>query len=297
MVLASLAGGIDVESADGFVRCSFPQVTPVPAQIGREVARQLGGTGSELVALGRVISRLVDGFIAWDALLLEVNPLVHTSDGRWVIADVHLELDDDAAYRQRDIQDTLERSLRADNQQSEFERKAYDAKGLIKSAIRDRNPVMFIENISLYATKAEVPDEEYTVPLGTAEVRRAGDDVTLIALSAMVPLALQAAEQLASEGISAEVIDPRSLAPLDIDTIVASVEKTGRAVVSHVAHKTGGVGAEIAQQITERAFDYLDGPVVRVAAKDLPIAASQKLEAEIFPDVDDLVAACKSFAS
>ena len=173
----------------------------------------------------------------------------------------------------------------------------YDAKGLIKSAIRDPNPVMFIENISLYATKAEVPDEEYTVPLGTAEVRRAGDDVTLIALSAMVPLALQAAEQLASEGISAEVIDPRSLAPLDIDTIVASVEKTGRAVVSHVAHKTGGVGAEIAQQITERAFDYLDGPVVRVAAKDLPIAASQKLEAEIFPDVDDLVAACKSFAS
>ena len=173
----------------------------------------------------------------------------------------------------------------------------YDAKGLIKSAIRDRNPVVFIENISLYATKAEVPDEEYMVPLGSAEVRRTGDDVTIVALSSMVPLALQAAEQLAAEGISAEVIDPRSLAPLDIDTIVVSVEKTGRAVVSHVAHKTGGVGAEIAQQITERAFDYLDGPVVRVAAKDLPIAASQALEAEIFPDVDDLVAACKSFAS
>ena len=126
VVLASLAGGIDVESADGFVRCSFPQVTPVPAQIGREVARQLGGTGSELVALGRVISRLVDGFIAWDALLLEVNPLVHTSDGRWVIADVHLELDDDAAYRQRKIRNTLERSLKADNQRSEFERKAIE---------------------------------------------------------------------------------------------------------------------------------------------------------------------------
>ena len=173
----------------------------------------------------------------------------------------------------------------------------YDAKGLIKSAIRDRNPVVFIENIGLYATKGEIPDEEYMVPLGIAEVRRAGDDVTLIALSSMVPSALQAAEQLAAEGISVEVIDPRSLAPLDIDSIIASVEKTGRAVVTHVAHKTAGVGAEIAQQITERAFDSLDGPVVRVAAKDIPIAASQVLEAEIFPDVDDLVAACKSFTS
>ena len=173
----------------------------------------------------------------------------------------------------------------------------YDAKGLIKSASRDRNPVMFVENISLYATKAEIPKDEYTVPLGSAKVRRAGDDVTIVALSSMVPCALQAAEQLASEGVSVEVIDPRSLAPLDIDTIIASVEKTGRDVVSHVAHKTGGVGAEIAQQITERGFDYLDGPVVRVAAKDLPIAASQKLEAEIFPTVDDLIDACKSFVN
>ena len=113
----------------------------------------------------------------------------------------------------------------------------------------------------------------------------------------MVSKALKAAEHLAADGIQAEVIDPRSLSPLDIDTIVGSVQQSGRLVVSHVAHKTGGVGAEIAQQVTEQAFDYLDGPVVRVAAQDVPIAASQVLETAIFPDVQHIVDACKSFAS
>jgi pyruvate/2-oxoglutarate/acetoin dehydrogenase E1 component len=173
----------------------------------------------------------------------------------------------------------------------------YDARGLIKTAIRDRNPVMFIENIGLYATKGDVPEEPYTIPLGQADVKRGGSDVTVVAISGMVPKALQAAEQLAQEGIEAEVIDPRSLAPLDIETIIASVQKTGRLVIAHVAHKTGGVGAEIAQQVSERAFDYLDGPVVRVAAQDVPIAASQALENSIFPDVADIVAACRSLRS
>ena len=172
-----------------------------------------------------------------------------------------------------------------------------DAKGLIKTSIRDRNPVIFVENISLYATKGEVPDGEYATPLGKADVKRAGKDVTIVALSSMVPKALKAAEHLAADGIQAEVIDPRSLSPLDIDTIVGSVQQSGRLVVSHVAHKTGGVGAEIAQQVTEQAFDYLDGPVVRVAAQDVPIAASQVLETAIFPDVQHIVDACKSFAS
>ena len=171
----------------------------------------------------------------------------------------------------------------------------YDAKGLIKTAIRDPNPVVFVENISLYATKSEIPEQEYLIPFGQAEIKRAGDDVTVVALAAMVPRALQAAEQLAQEGMSVEVIDPRTLAPLDIETIVASVEKTGRLVVAHMAHKTGGVGAEIAQQVVERAFDYLDGPVVRVAAVDAPIAASQALEAAIYPDVQNVVEACLSF--
>ncbi len=172
---------------------------------------------------------------------------------------------------------------------------AYDAKGLIKTAIRDRDPVLFIENVSLYGTKTEVPEDEYTIPFGQAAVRREGDDVTIIALSSMAPLALKAADELARQGIHAEVIDPRTLAPLDMDTIVASVEKTGRAVVVHLAHKTGGVGAEIAQQITERAFDYLDGPVVRVASVDAPVAASGTLEKALYPDQRAIVEACLSF--
>ncbi len=170
----------------------------------------------------------------------------------------------------------------------------YDAKGLIKTAIREPNPVVFVENISLYATKSEIPDEEYLIPFGQAEIKREGNDVTVVALAAMVPRALQAAEILAEQGVSVEVIDPRTLAPLDIETIVASVEKTGRLVVAHMAHKTGGVGAEIAQQVTERAFDYLDGPVVRIAAADVPIAASQVLEAAAFPDSHAIVEACLS---
>jgi pyruvate/2-oxoglutarate/acetoin dehydrogenase E1 component len=166
---------------------------------------------------------------------------------------------------------------------------------LIKTAIRDPNPVVFVESISLYSTKSQVADEEYLIPLGQAEVKRPGEDVTVVALGPMVPKALKAAEQLADEGLELEVIDPRSIMPLDINTIVTSVEKTGRLVVTHLAHKTGGVGAEIAQQVTERAFDALDGPVVRVAAADVPIAASARLEKATFPDVADIVQACKSF--
>jgi len=172
---------------------------------------------------------------------------------------------------------------------------AYDAKGLIKTAIRDPNPVVFIENLGLYASKSDVPEEEYLIPFGQADIKRAGDDVTIVAISAMVPKALKAAEELAKDGIEAEVIDPRTLAPLDIDTIIESVVKTGQLVIAHVAPKTGGVGAEIAQQVTEQAFDYLDGPVVRVAAADVPIAASQALETAAYPDWPDIVEACLSF--
>lgn len=171
----------------------------------------------------------------------------------------------------------------------------YDAKGLIKSAIREPNPVAFVESISLYSSKNSIPDDEYLIPFGQAEIKRAGSDVTVVALGAMVQKAMQAAEELEKEGLSVEVIDPRTLAPLDIDTIVGSVKKTGRLVIAHLAHKTGGVGAEIAQQVTERAFDSLDGPVVRVASADVPIGASQFLEKALFPDVADIVKACKSF--
>ena len=171
---------------------------------------------------------------------------------------------------------------------------ALDAKGLLKSALRDNNPVVFIENVKLYASRSAIPEEEYLIPFGQADVKRAGDDVTIVAISAMVHDALNAAETLAGAGISAEVIDPRTLAPLDADTIIASVEKTGRLIVAHKANKTGGIGAEIAQIVSERAFDALDAPVVRVAAKDVPIAASAPLEAATFPGVDEIVAAART---
>jgi pyruvate/2-oxoglutarate/acetoin dehydrogenase E1 component len=171
----------------------------------------------------------------------------------------------------------------------------YDAKGLIKTAIRDRNPVIFAESIGLYPTRGEVPEDDYTVPFGQAEVKRAGSDVTVVAIGAMVAKALKAAEELAAQGLEAEVIDPKTLVPLDIDTIVESVKKTGRLVVAHQAHKVGGVGAEIAQQVTELAFNYLDAPVKRVAAAQVPAAASQPLEAALYPGTPEIVAACLSF--
>jgi len=161
----------------------------------------------------------------------------------------------------------------------------YDAKGLIKTAIRDPNPVIFVETIGLYSTRGDVPADDYTVPFGQADVKRAGSDVTVVALGGMVPPALKAAAELAERGLEIEVIDPRTLAPLDIETIVASVKKTGRLVVTHLAHKVGGVGAEIAQQVTEQAFDYLDAPVKRLGAKHSPVPFSQALEMASFPSV------------
>jgi pyruvate/2-oxoglutarate/acetoin dehydrogenase E1 component len=171
----------------------------------------------------------------------------------------------------------------------------YDAKGLIKTALRDRNPVIFAESISLYPTRGEVPEDDYAVPFGQAEIKRAGTDVTVVAIGAMVPKALKAAEELAQQGLEIEVIDPKTLVPLDIDTIVESVKKTGRLVVAHLAHKVGGVGAEIAQQVNELAFNYLDAPVKRVAAAQVPAAASQPLEAALYPGTPEIVAACLSF--
>jgi pyruvate/2-oxoglutarate/acetoin dehydrogenase E1 component len=167
----------------------------------------------------------------------------------------------------------------------------YDAKGLLKTAIRNPNPVIFFENKMLYNEKGEVPEEPYFVPFGQANIIRDGEDVTIVALSDMVPYALKAAEQLDGQGISAEVIDPRTLAPLDIVPMVQSVQKTGRLIVAHEANLTGGVGAEIASQIAYQAFDYLLAPIERVAAKDSPVPFNPRLEKEVLPDDQDVVAA------
>lgn len=167
----------------------------------------------------------------------------------------------------------------------------YDAKGLLKTAIRNPNPVIFFENKMLYNEKSEVPEEPYFVPFGQANIIREGEDVTIVALSDMVQYALKAADQLAGQGISAEVIDPRTLAPLDIVTIVQSVQKTGRLVVAHEANLTCGVGAEIASRVAYQAFDYLLAPIERVAAKDSPVPFNPRLEKEVLPDDRDVVAA------
>ena len=169
----------------------------------------------------------------------------------------------------------------------------YDAKGLLKAAIRCDNPVVFIEHKRLYFTKGSVPEGEYTVPLGRAEVKRAGRDVTVLATSYMVLVALEAAAQLAAEGIECEVLDPRTLKPLDMEAVVASVRKTHRLVVVVEACRTGSFASEVAARVGEEAFDELDAPIQRVGGDDVPIPYAANLEAEAIPQVKDVVAAVK----
>jgi pyruvate dehydrogenase E1 component beta subunit len=169
-----------------------------------------------------------------------------------------------------------------------------DAKGLLKSAIRDDDPVIFIEQERMYGMKDEVPeDPDFTIPLGVADVKREGTDATIVARSLMVPTALKAAEELEKEGISCEVIDPRTIRPLDIETIVASVRKTNRAVIAEESHPFASVGAEISAEIMEQAFDFLDAPVKRVSGADVPMPYAKNLELLAIPDVAQIVAAVK----
>ena len=167
---------------------------------------------------------------------------------------------------------------------------AYDAKGLIKSAIRDNDPVVFFEHKALYRRiKEDLPEEEYTVPIGKARVFRPGTDLSVITYGAMVYVAEEAAEELAKEGISVEIVDMRTVLPIDEETILASVRKTSKAILLHEDVLTGGVGGEIAARIGESAFDYLDGPVVRIAAPDVPIPYSPPLEDAFLPSAAKVV--------
>ncbi len=168
-----------------------------------------------------------------------------------------------------------------------------DAKGLLKSAIRNDNPVIFIEHKLLYNTEGPVPEEEYLIPLGQAEIKRPGRDVTIVATSRMVLFALSAAEKLAAEGIEAEVIDPRTLKPLDVPTIVASVRRTNRLVVVNEGCRTGGFAAEVAMRVYEEAFDYLDAPIVRVTTEDVPIPYSETLELTALPSEEKIIEAVR----
>jgi pyruvate dehydrogenase E1 component beta subunit len=169
----------------------------------------------------------------------------------------------------------------------------HDAKGLLKSAIRDDNPVIFIEAQLLYGTKGEVPEYDYTLPIGKAAVTRTGGDVTIVAYSKMALLALEAAEELSKEGIEADVIDLRTLKPLDTDTLLESVSKTGRVVIVEEGWKFSGLGAQIAETMYSRGFDALDGPIVRVAGEEVPMPYTRPLEDLAIPDLARVMSAVK----
>jgi len=162
----------------------------------------------------------------------------------------------------------------------------YDMKGLMKSAIRDPNPVVLFEPKACYPIKGEVPDDDYVVPIGVGEVKREGDDATIIAMGGMVRPSLEAAEMLKAEGISVEVVDPRTIRPLDKDIILGSVEKTGRALVVHEANVIGGVGGEIAAIIADEGFRYLKAPIKRIGGKETPVPVSPSLETMVVPQID-----------
>jgi pyruvate dehydrogenase E1 component beta subunit len=168
-----------------------------------------------------------------------------------------------------------------------------DAKGLLKSAIRSNDPILFIEHATLYQSKSEVPDGDYTVPIGRSKVQREGKDVTIITYSKMLEVSLKAADELAKEGIEAEVVDLRSLRPLDMEPVIVSFKKTNRAVVAEEGWKSYGVGAEVVARIYEQAFDYIDAPIKRVAQAEVPLPYSKALEQSALPQVADVIRAVK----
>lgn len=169
----------------------------------------------------------------------------------------------------------------------------YDAKGLLKTAIRMDDPVLFIERKQLYRTRGPVPDQEYTIPFGQADIKREGSDLTMVAVGGMVLPALSAAEKLAADGIHAQVVDPRTLNPLDREGIIHAVKATGRAVIIEEGCKTGGVGAEIAALIAEEILDFLDAPISRVAGLDTPIPFHPTLEKYVLPGEEKILSACR----
>jgi pyruvate dehydrogenase E1 component beta subunit len=168
-----------------------------------------------------------------------------------------------------------------------------DAKGLLKSAIRSDDPILFIEHAAMYQVRGEVPEEEYTIPIGKSKVQRSGGDVTIVTYSRGLQLSMEAAEELSKDGIEAEVVDLRTLRPLDMEPVLESFKKTYRAVVVEEGWKSYGVGAEISSRIYEEAFDYVDAPIRRVAQKEVPLPYNRELEQSALPQVPDIVSAVK----
>jgi pyruvate dehydrogenase E1 component beta subunit len=174
---------------------------------------------------------------------------------------------------------------------------AYDAKGLLKTAIRGDDPVLFLEHKRLYQMQGEVPDEEYLIPFGSASVKQEGDDLTIVATHLMLHRSLEAAEKLAAKGIQAEVIDPRTVVPLDKKTILSSVEKTGRLIIVEEGCQTAGIGSEISAMVAEEGIAFLDAPIKRIGVPDTPIPFSPPLETYLIPDTDRIVKVATSLFS
>jgi pyruvate dehydrogenase E1 component subunit beta len=168
-----------------------------------------------------------------------------------------------------------------------------DAKGLLKSSIRSNDPILFIESATLYSSRGEVPDGEVLIPIGKSKVQRVGKDVTIVTYSKMLETSMKAADQLAREGIEAEIVDLRTLRPLDMEPVIASFKKTNRAVIVEEGWRSFGIGAEVASRIYEEAFDYLDAPIQRVAQKEVPLPYNRTLEQLALPQVDDVIRAVK----
>ena len=168
-----------------------------------------------------------------------------------------------------------------------------DAKGLLKAAIRSDDPIMFIEHATLYQVKGEVPDGDYVIPIGKSTIQRPGEHVTLVTYSKLLELSLKAADELAEDGIEVEIVDLRTLRPLDMDPVIESFKKTNRAVVVEEGWKSFGVGSEVVSQIYEKAFDYVDAPIIRVAQKEVPLPYNRNLEQLALPQVEDIVKAVK----
>ncbi|MFZ5809061.1 MAG: alpha-ketoacid dehydrogenase subunit beta [Chloroflexota bacterium] len=170
---------------------------------------------------------------------------------------------------------------------------AADAKGLLKAAIRSNDPILFIEHATLYQSRGEVPEEDYTIPIGKSILQRPGKDVTIVTYSKMLEISFKAADQLAKEGIEAEIIDLRSLRPLDMEPVLESFKKTNRAVIVEEGWRSFGVGSEVAARIYEEAFDYVDAPIQRVAQKEVPLPYNRNLEQMALPQVEDVIRAVK----
>jgi pyruvate dehydrogenase E1 component beta subunit len=168
-----------------------------------------------------------------------------------------------------------------------------DAKGLLKAAIRSDDPILFIEHATLYQTRGEVPEGDYTIPIGESKIQRPGSDVTIVTYSKMLEFSIRAADQLAKEGIEAEIVDLRSLRPLDMGPVLESFKKTNRAVIVEEGWRSFGVGSEVAARIYEEAFDYVDAPIKRVAQKEVPLPYNRALEQMALPQVEDIITAVK----